>query len=534
MAKKRGVKRRKAMPQRHPGDRSGYGGGDKKPHQRNPARVAEAMGGEVVKSGTITLPPGAIPSPSGGRSSAFDFSQALLQNHPEAVSAYNTVMGGPMVIPKGAPMSDVHDLINRFAGDPEEEASLADKFVSSTYDWCKYFDYTANEEKRVMPHIMAYRHAMRQANKFVLDKEFTVLATQMSSSIKPEKLLTRIPLATLPYEVTWIEFPLRLKVLAMRVAHGLKGVPDGIAPRMGVLLERINDTMATVTMVCEGPECITPNLMGYVYSVDEQTLKFNQTFKGMTPLDAAYRTDRLKNMPMFKDVMSDPDVSNVMRDVGHGSMWGYGMGQGIIHTSAEFAKNIRVPEFLVRHGELAFSRFYDFFEDAGKTHKKFLEKISHLITSEVTEFSGMMRWLVIVLAMLNEVPTRANFIQPMHTMRAGLTRRVAAFDFHRLTLRLPKTKAIPYLDRKLSNVERKHKAHKVRQHWRTYLHSEQHCLPDEHVWEYDVEHGYALCGRCMGFRRRVPEHVRGDPSLGWVHKDYLIKPAKQEFPHDEI
>ena len=68
----------------------------------------------------------------------------------------------------------------------------------------------------------------------------------------------------------------------------------------------------------------------------------------------------------------------------------------------------------------------------------------------------------------------------------------------------------------------------MRQFWRTYLHVDQACLPSEHTWEYDNEHGYALCGKCMAFRRRIPEHVRGDPSLGWVHKDYVIKPSGQE------
>ena len=349
--------------------------------------------------------------------------------------------------------------------------------------------------------------------------------------------MTRLPLATLPYEVTWIEFDLHAKVRTMRRHHGLSDMPSDIErlpPRLGVLLERINDTMATVTMVADGTlfnGITAPNLTGYVFSTDERTLKFDQMYHGLTPFDAAYRTDRLRGMPAFQDVMKDPEASTIMQRVTRGTLWGYAAGgSGIVNRPRDVINNIRVPEFLERHGELAFTRFYDFFETVtqARGNRNIMEPMSEMITSEITEFSGMMRWLVIVLAMLNEVPTRANFIQPMHTMRAGLTRRVPAFEFHRLTLRLPKTKAIPYLDRKLRNVERKHMAHKVRQHWRTYLHVEQACLPDEHAWEYDEEHGYALCGKCMGFRRRVPEHVRGDPSLGWVHKEYLIKPAKQE------
>jgi len=468
-------------------------------------------------SGTITLPPGAIPSPSGGKSSAFDFSTALMQGNPVAVQAVEDAMRTV-----DWPLDSIET--------KEEEASVADKFIASTYDWCKTFKYTGREEKIVQPILMAYRQAMRKAHRFVLDNEFTRYATEISNRVKPEKLLARIGLATLPYEVTWIEFDLHTKVRVMRAFHGLEGIPDGVSPRMGILLERINDTMCTVTMVGEetGGRLVVPTLTGYVFTIDERTLHFNQRYNGMTPFDAAYRSDRLKGMPEFKDVMSDPDSADLMRRVAHGSLWGYGRSSGVLHSTKELMDTIDIPSFLMRHGELAFSRFYDFFENAGRNTTHRLQNLSKVISDEVTEFAGMMRWIVCVLAMLNEVPTRANFVQPMHTMRWGLTRKVAAFDYHRLTLRLPKTRALPYIERKLSNVERKHKAHEVRQHWRTYLHPDKQCRPDEHDWVYDEEHGYALCGKCEAYRRRIPEHVRGDASLGWVRKEYVIKPSKQD------
>jgi hypothetical protein len=503
----------------------------KRHHPKNRPAVAEAMGEKVLQSGTLSWMPGEIPSVTGGKSPAMDLSEALLRGDPKAHQMVEQAMGGkvgaPIVIPKGAPLSDVHDAMDQMAGKPKDEASVADKFLASTYDWCKYFNYTGRETKLVTPILMAYRQAMRQAHKFVLDNEFVEYATSISNRMTPAKLLARLPLATLPYETTWIEFDLRTKVRVMRSFHGLSPMPDTgyVAQRMGVLLERINETMCTITMVCEGDPITTPNLTGYVFSTDERTLRFDQPYHGLTPFDAAYRMDRLKGMPVFEDITNDPDAGAMFHRVTHGALWGFAGNQaGVINNSKEF----RIPEFLERHGELAFTRFYDFIEDARKTQHRVMDELSKMITTEMAEFTGMMRWLVIVLAMLNEVPTRANFIQPMHTMRAGLTKRIAAFEYHRLTLRLPKTKAIPYLERKLSNVERRHKAHEVRQHWRTYLHAEQQCLPDEHAWEYDEEHGYALCGKCMGYRRRIPEHVRGDPSLGWVRKDYVIKPSKQE------
>jgi len=111
-------------------------------------------------------------------------------------------------------------------------------------------------------------------------------------------------------------------------------------------------------------------------------------------------------------------------------------------------------------------------------------------------------------------------------MRHGMLKRTQAMDYHRVTLRLPKTKPIPFIERTLANVERRHKAHEVREHWRTYV-QDNACRREEHQWEYDYPEGYRLCGKCLSFSRLIHEHVRGDASLGWVRKDYVIRPSKQ-------
>jgi hypothetical protein len=59
-------------------------------------------------------------------------------------------------------------------------------------------NYNAHDSKAVQPILIAYRQAMRQANKSVLDNEFTAYATHISNNVKPEKLLARLHLATLP------------------------------------------------------------------------------------------------------------------------------------------------------------------------------------------------------------------------------------------------------------------------------------------------------------------------------------------------
>jgi len=66
----------------------------------------------------------------------------------------------------------------------------------------------------------------------------------------------------------------------------------------------------------------------------------------------------------------------------------------------------------------------------------------------------------------------------------------------------------------------------VRSFWRTYL-NEKACRTEEHKWLYDHDEGYRLCEHCMAYSRLIKEHVRGNPELGWVRKDYIVKKEKQ-------
>ena len=471
---------------------------------------------KTIKSGTITLPPGSIPSPSGGKSAALDFTQALLQGHPAAVQAADEAINGP-----------------------REEPSLADAFIASTYTMAKQLNMRAGPAKKFDAMMAQYRDEMRRAHRFVLDNEFARYATDLSNNCTPEKLLTRLQFSTLPYEITWIEFDLWTKIRVMRAFHGLD--PEGFdkddtSRRMGMLIHRINETDA----VCEiintwglGNHIVGPNLLAYLFSTREREWGDQLVF-GHLPLSVigkkASEASEAAKAARALGISAEEqrELHKLGQQVTGGAMWGFTVGGGSTFINRfEQLKKLRTPEFLKRHGDAAFGRMYYALEEGMRQSGYETEKIDMTCQIELAEFTGSMRWLVMVLAMLNEVPVRAEFVQPSHQVKAGLTKRIRAIDYHRLTLRLPKTKALPYLERKVSGVEHHRKAHEVRAHWRTYLHADVQCRPDEHEWEYDSEHGYALCGKCMAFRRRIPEHVRGDPSLGWVQKHYVIKRSKQ-------
>jgi len=383
----------------------------------------------------------------------------------------------------------------------------------------RIFGYTARQAKIVAPIIMRYRQAMRRASRFVLDDEFTRYATEVSSHTEPEKLLYRLQFCTLPYQTTWLEFDLHVKVRTMRAIHGMPGLPDNVPQRMGVLMERVDNTLSTVTMVLSGSahDVVAPNMTGYLFSLDERAVSRHYAYHGLVPFGT-------------KD-SDDSVITEQMHRVSRGSMWGYtvkGGPSGMIESGPDLVRSISLPGLLERHGSMAFTPFYDFVKlGMGRPRENADDPLSDALGSEMVEFAGMMRWLVCVLAMLNEVPTSAAHVQPTHTVRHGLTGRKPAMDYHRLTLRLPKTKPVPYIQRQLSPTGRKRQAHEVCEHWRTYMQNNA-CRHEEHDWEYDYPGGYRLCGKCLSFSRLIHEHVRGDPSLGWVRKSYVIKPSNEE------
>jgi hypothetical protein len=484
---------------------------DKRGYRRSGETPGLIQGDKVLKSGTISLPAGSIPSPSGGKSSAFDFTQALLHGNPAALHAAQQAIGEDTILGRAHRAVGRHlDARNKVAGDPDKEPSLADQFVASTYTLGKAMGGTAHNAKQLEPALRAYREDMKAAHRFVLDDDFVRYASEISSTTSPEKLLARLQYATLPYQVTWIEYDLLVKVRTMRAIHQMDDSHfnyNTVGRRLGYLLHRLNDTDAVCQIICQtlDDKDITAAMSSYYFSLAEHE---------WGPRDGMSIAG---TMPMT--------TSPHMLHAGRASLWGYtATGQPGMLDSVADLQRLGMPRFLQRHGEIGYSRLYrgisSLFHD-----KRELTMMDGMMDREITEFAGTLRWVVCVLGMLNEVPLDARHVKPDGQVRVGLTGRRPMLDYHRLTLRLPKTKPLQFIERKFRQATRR-RAHEVRAHWRTYVH-EVHCKSDEHQWEYDHDNGYRLCGACNAYGRLIHEHVRGDPSLGWVNKEYLIKKDKQ-------
>lgn len=135
----------------------------------------------------------------------------------------------------------------------DNEKLIIDDFMEETFEFPKRLH--GKLRKLTEQEMIRYRPVLRDANRFLLDDEFVELATTMAGTTTPEALLRRLPIATLAYETTWLEFNLRTKVktsIAMS-ADPSKPVDPKTPERVGILLQRDRQRPTAWAMTLVGP-----------------------------------------------------------------------------------------------------------------------------------------------------------------------------------------------------------------------------------------------------------------------------------------
>jgi hypothetical protein len=455
------------------------------------------------------LPP-SIPDVTGGKSAAANFAAALMNQNPAAI-----------------------DMLQQSGVMDKDKPSLANMFMAETYSLAKRLGLAAGEAKKIEPILESYRQDLRRAHRFELDDDFVRYITEISSKCSAEKLLSRLGFATLPYDTVWIEFNLMEKVRVMRTVHGIIDHPfnwDDVADRLGLIIHRLSDTAMTVEIVCEthGNNGLIGTTICYFFSLTDHVFTSADAKFGCKPL---VMSEKVQRAIIENDTLTGEGVKLLSNDkvttMGAGSLWGYSTaGESMVIEKVAQMRNLALPQFLMRHGVLGTGRMKEIIQTfagrGGRSEKAVLETITNLMLQETIEFTGMMRWIVLVLAALNEVPIETRRIEPKGQMRVGLTGKRRYLDYHRVTLRVPKTKPLQFIEKKLRNSTRRHRAHEVIAHWRKYDDESNNCA-GEHDLQFDYDEGFAVCSRCRVYLRYIREHVRGDPSLGWIRKEYVIK-----------
>lgn len=418
---------------------------------------------------------------------------------------------------------------------PEKgEPLLADQFLVDSYKLPRAITRIAKLRADIERRMLTYRMAMKRANRFLMDDDLTILVTEVAARTMPDTLAQRLHSAVVPYEDTWIEFDLdvktgtsrRLKTHAEQIFNSpMEGATEKKG-RCGLLIQRHGEVAFSITMI----EPFTIHKRTKPDARPTDPFDPQDDVMLVSPVPCMYLFDPSGNpmsargsaAPFTKNSAAVDETMMILRASG----WGYySKGDPLMRMPDQQRIPIIMPEPLRPFSDIAIAPPYgdvQFFWAAHEMREWRTQFVEDLADATLQR-TGMLRWTITLLAMLSEVPVRASErIQPSGTRLVNLQNK-PYMDYHRVSLKLPRTKPVPYIERKLDKGEVRHRrAHEVRTHWRTYI--VDRALPRcGHQWLYDHENGYRLCELCGAYGRLIKEHVRGDASLGWVRKDYVLE-----------
>jgi hypothetical protein len=436
--------------------------------------------------------------------------------------------------------------------------SFLERVINDSNRFGKKIGAAGKSRKQIEAHMAQMRMTLLKAHRFVLDDDFVRVATEISCKTNVMEVAQRVQGAVIPYERTWIEFNPRVKVQASADILGKEWSPPptlDTPDKMGLLIERAPGDSYAWSVTVFMPTFIRGHIAGD--PIDKNVAVGEMAFP--TPLtylfDARGRNfkeassiGRVKTFfeavkPLIGGVEDSKEVDALAIEIDMifgAEAWGFWAKS----KNGKRDSHPVLPGLLATHAAAGVTPF---FQDMLVT----LKKIGHLselrlwldnYRVEMKQHIGLMRWLVGVLCILNEVPIQVTEVtrEYTHSVRPLRNRPLSEkrFDHSVVTLKLPRVKnRVKYVSRKLIGGIRKRR-HFVEEHWRTYL-SEQvdaECPIDtglplpvrHHRWEVDHENGYRLCERCQSFGRLIREHQRGDISLGWVTKEFNVTANKKE------
>jgi hypothetical protein len=320
-----------------------------------------------------------------------------------------------------------------------------------------------NRDKTYRP----FRKLLQQCVAFQIDdktsRHISDLATQ-----EPEEILKYLPSAKAPYDLTWIEFDLHVRGNYNYKIGTSPAVAGPETPwRMGHLIR------------CETPERYV------VYTIVSPT--DDEPTMGLMPMIHMINLGpEGPPLKMFDVPAMDEHPEDGMIAVwqAKSTAWGWISVDG----------SVRLPKEANNHYSLGVDPV--FIRRATEQGKG--SQIGQVLRDSTEETSGDIRWLVCLLAAINEVPILVSGESQTPGRFSG-GGKIQPFLKHRtVQLKIGREVKVSRLSKMIIAAARK-RAHRVRRHLRIYNRGTE---KEFSVW--------------------VEPHVRGDASLGWVHQDYEI------------
>lgn len=387
------------------------------------------------------------------------------------------------------------------------------KTVGGSYVW--------DEDRRWMARKL--KELLARSRRYVLDPDATFAAAKLGVT-HPELLLSMLKRARTPYGLIWIEYPL------MPALEGANSVlPDSETEnpeRVGFFIEQIDPDRQVYRM--QGASVL-----------DDSGIAIFHPFSILYDLED--REDELVPMAETQEICRATGNSRLtlrMNLLGAGfvgsSPWGNVTGRGVDPEADEALRKHRdaVCAQVSRHAAYMFSPF-----DRGATrdllqdrHPAELQAAGQMILSEyLQQHAGEWRLALSILALMNA----RDYIQvdrPAGSWGSRLVRgkTVPFLSHNTVRITLPREVAVRKLIRSVGHGLPKRR-HEVGGYYaNSHKHGDPTCvrLPiigcEKATYAAETPN-LEVCLICGHRRWWVKDHERGDASLGFVTKDYVVE-----------
>lgn len=365
-----------------------------------------------------------------------------------------------------------------------------------TYTPVKNLYLNVRNPQTVERQMIQYRQWIRQARRFVIDDDMTKLVSDASTRL--DKMPLWIELSRLPFDVCWFEWDnhAKLKAAQSRLAGPLD--PDDTSQAHGYLMVRDKAHVARWIAFCF------------------QNIKDKQGVNKVWPLPVSFVIDP-------EGVASAPALGALgMKRVSEefGSIYDPG-NKAWIAPQLEYAMlgitdatgTIQVPSWakdkvaavcepmnrqFIRAAGLETARA-EIKDDGVKSISR------ELIEDSLLEQRGIARFLISLLAAINDVPMLYRDVEARAGHRTKRANKVQYLSHSVVSIKAPKTKPLDWFVKKLDAAHGRKRRHEVRGHWRRMIDRKTK----------------AAIGRTW-----IEPHMRGDASLGFVTRTFIVEPNR--------
>ncbi len=357
--------------------------------------------------------------------------------------------------------------------------------------------------------MMKIRMWLRQAHRYVMEDDMTVALTEASNPGDVDQFKYWSLLARLPHDVMWLEFDQHVR---LGIADKLKKLDHGYDP-------------SQVSQFCGFLLIRDPQSHAKWLAIEFQRLE-GEVISG--PIAFVFDPDGVATI----DMISEPeDLTNVsalgythINDLVKGHHF-----QGHEYSLLGFADpenkdRTMAPEWaLNKVGAVLDPLWMNQFKKAQEVGGQRFKQFGNVIVETLNENRGSLRFLITVLAAMNNVPTTTRVVKPRRGYKPVGMNKVPFLDASVINLMLPKTRKIDYIRNKIKMGYAKHRRHSVTGYYRRVTRNSSRVTTFcHHVPLSSSSSEHIICARCNHEIIWVASYERGDSNLGWVDHSYRI------------